>query len=673
MNRLEQIYNQLKTFLLPQKPELEQVGARALLLSVTMLEIVNLLFSLFISFEPDRIIHFSLLVIYIGLLIYGARLNSLLLPVVFICTSMGLTAAWFTNYGSSSGIKYMFLLLLVVINFISDRKLLGFYLVFTFINVFTLYGVEAFWPDLINAYGIDKQYLFRYRLLNFAFISAVVIAMVLYIKYHFDKVQENYQSKTRALNEQSILKTDVFVKIAHETKTPLTLISNYLDKYIAKGNTDCELLVVQDNFNRLKENMINFLDTEKIHQGKLLYNHSNTVHLSALLDNLFQLFLQVAAAKQIDLTKFIEKNLYIKADSQAIERIINNLLDNAVKFTPDNGKIHMYLIQSGGNIVISIKDSGVGIEKEDKHKIFKPYYQADPKGRHYRGSGMGLAVVKGIVEELNGSISVHSEYGHGSEFIIELPMANQHIDSEAKHFVNSEIKNIYRNKAIKPTQIAENKATVLIVEDNTDLLNYLIDELNGFLNVLPAINGVQALQIIRNQVVPDVIVSDVMMDEMDGYGLFEQIRNDEKFAHIPFIFLSARTKEEEKLNSLQDGAFDFIAKPFNIKELRLKILNLIKSRNNDKKRIIHKALQMLEKEVEKETGQRSNASFDSLCEYYLLTKREKELLKHVIEGRKYNEISEKLYISPRTVSRHVQNIFDKTGVNDKARLINLFK
>jgi DNA-binding NarL/FixJ family response regulator len=215
-----------------------------------------------------------------------------------------------------------------------------------------------------------------------------------------------------------------------------------------------------------------------------------------------------------------------------------------------------------------------------------------------------------------------------------------------------------------------NKPCLLVVEDQNELLSYLVGELHDNYNVFVADNGLTAIERLGTMPVPELIISDIMMDKMDGYELLEKTIADERFAHIPFIFLTAKNTSEEKISGLESGALDFITKPFSIVELKMKVKTII----SQKARISEAAIRELKKQFTdthlSNKRQKNEEIFNINALKFGLTAREKELVAYIRKGLKYETIGEILHISERTVTRHVQNIYVKTGSTTKIDLID---
>ena len=379
------------------------------------------------------------------------------------------------------------------------------------------------------------------------------------------------------------------------------------------------------------------------------------------------------AKRNIEIDASIKDNIFIKADPLSINRIVNNLVENAIKFSFDGGIIEISLLCRDDKIYLTVKDNGIGIPPEMHKKVFEPYYQITNQKRSIQGMGLGLPIVKKVVEDLNGEIQTVSNPKkiQGTKIIIIL---NEHSLSEKEIITPNVLKNNISINVdsikIKDSIHDADKQTILIVEDNTTMINYLIMKLQGNYNVYAALNGNEALKKMKSlRVLPDLIISDIMMDKVDGYTLAKIISKDPGYNHIPFIFLSAKSTKDDRLQGLRLGAIDFIQKPFSINELIHKVDSILVNARKQKKAALNSAFNVLNTS-DKLQSKNTLDTFEQNCNLYHLTSREKDIAKLICLGHKYKAIGDALFIAERTVTKHVQNIFEKVEVSNKIELIN---
>lgn len=474
-------------------------------------------------------------------------------------------------------------------------------------------------------------------------------------------------------------KTRFFINIAHETKTPLTLIKNYLEKYMAGHQPDNSLLIIKQNLDLLTDNMVNFLDSEKIAQGKTIYNHEQVTDISQLLTNKLTLFKASANKKELSLTAEIAAEVFLQADPYAIDRVLNNLLDNALKFTPPQGKIEVQLIRHREHACLIVRDSGIGMDKEQLPTIFEPYHQLSQPLDSNQGIGMGLYIVKCILNELAATIEVESEKQQGSRFTITFQLAPsrttlQNSGPSVPQFNLPHTPSLFQEPV--ETALTPDKPVLLIVEDNLPMLAFLQSALMEKYSVFLATNIRAALGKLETIPKPDLIISDVMMQNGDGHQFLKQLMQQQNHNDIPFIFLTAKHSQEDKLLGLAEGAIDYILKPFSMEELTNKVDTIIGLRAKQRQ---HEAAKLKEKIVNILTATDNTKhnneyfQFEKKCAEVKLSRREKDVLTLLLKGLLNKEIALKLSISVRAVEFHITNLYKKLNVKDRYELFALFK
>jgi len=487
-------------------------------------------------------------------------------------------------------------------------------------------------------------------------------------------LEKKVEERTDQLKEAHKQKTNIFINIAHETKTPLTLISNYLDKYIKKHNKSDELAIIKNNFDKLKKDMINFLDIQKLERGQIFYNHDQIINLSYILKEKIKLFAEIAWKHNIKIiTNNINKNFYIKIDPYAIDRVINNLIDNAIKYNKKNGIIKISLSGENDNILLIVKDTGIGISKELQENIFNPYFQISHEKRNIQGIGMGLNIVKNIIKEVNGKIEITSKINEGTAFKISF---KKHKIKKDKIIIDniklSKPFNSLANIKLKEEKYDNNKKNILLVEDNIVMLDYLQDNFYERYNVFTAINGVRAIKKINEIPKPNIIISDIMMDKMNGYEFYDELIKNDEYNDIPFIFLTALTSNNEKIKGLQKGAVDYIYKPFTIEELENKINSLLKIQENQKRSNVLKINDEFTKVLyeENDENEENNYNLNDIIIDNKINEKEINIINFIIKGFEYKKIAAMLNINLNTVKKSIQRIYKKLDVTNKVELIN---
>ena len=329
------------------------------------------------------------------------------------------------------------------------------------------------------------------------------------------------------------------------------------------------------------------LDFRKLEKEKMVLTLSE-FELVAFARNIFQLFSDKAERKNINyFFKADFEQLNVLLDIRKIETILFNLLSNAFKFTPENGEISICIESdlknknsSGEGIILTVKDSGIGIPENEQDKIFERFYQADEAVKMERGSGIGLTLVKEYVKMHNGNLDLDSEVGKGSSFCIQLPIQLE-TDSSQNNIANNKQEQALLKPEIKPQAYATSTTPksgaplIMLVEDDREISEFIALGFKHKYNIKIAKNGKEALNLVA-QKAPDLVISDINMPEMDGIEFTKRFKNNPKTAHIPLILLTGQTQAEKQLEGLKSGADSYMEKPFEIDLLEVRIDNHLK-------------------------------------------------------------------------------------------------
>jgi signal transduction histidine kinase/DNA-binding NarL/FixJ family response regulator len=517
-----------------------------------------------------------------------------------------------------------------------------------------------------------------YKTNNEIFINILdsVIAISFLILLCIYVIRKSYEQERKINLEQKAMleisnqqKSRFFINLAHEIKTPLTLLENYLEKYITKKGEEDELLIMRRNIQKLRRDMLDYLNYENLERGSICFDKQDVIDLAKFLDEKIKLFLPFANKKLLTVKQNIEPLLFIKFNLQAIDQVLNNLLENSAKYTPNNGNIDISLKKEACTIVLTVQNSGDFIMPDQLIHLFDPFYQLSHEKLNAQGIGMGLYTIKKILDSEGSTINVESTKDTGVVFQINFPVCDELNDYAEAEFKISEPDIKYFSGEVSDSTYQTNRKILLLVEDHNDLLLFLRDELCESYNIYVAANGKKAIQKLDKIPLPDLIISDIMMDEMDGYELLQKTLMDERFNHIPFIFLTARSNTDEKITGLGHGAFDFITKPFSIDELRLKIRNILDYHERLTKVAVCQLKEQFSISMAENIEKINARTFGENTSRYNLTAREIDILVQLKKGLKYEDIGEQLNISEYTVIRHVQNIYRKTSSTAKVELL----
>ena len=437
----------------------------------------------------------------------------------------------------------------------------------------------------LNAlHGKVDTYLVQYNhqkmyIVLFSIILLLLIGIMVYI-------YRTILMKRRIEEEANKAKLQFFTNISHELRTPLTLIADPVNYIIHDDNLNSQqrsmLQIVQRNVLVLTQLVSEILDFRKVQNGKMELRLSD-FNLAESMKQWIMLFSASAQKKHITISMDAPDTIMLRADQDKIERICYNLLSNALKYTSEGGEISLMAKEEGGRVMISVADNGCGISSDELPYIFDRFYQAKNAGR---GTGIGLAIVKAFTELHHGEVSATSIEGKGSTFTIHIPVrqkgevtnqSTEKIEQLVEPSSAEEVPNQARHidELIQPYQT--DKPEVLIIDDNIDIRTYLRSVLSEKYNVSEAADGKVGLELAR-KIVPDIVLSDIMMPVMDGLAFCQQLKTDKAISHIPVILLTARSLDEQRAEGYEHGADAYLSKPFSLRLLLSRIDNLIESR-----------------------------------------------------------------------------------------------
>jgi signal transduction histidine kinase/DNA-binding response OmpR family regulator len=428
--------------------------------------------------------------------------------------------------------------------------------------------------------------------------------------------------QSEKLKEMDHAKTRFFANISHEFRTPLTLIAGPLESILDKKppkRIKEKLVMMQRNSHRLLKLINRLLDISRLDSGKMKLQAVQK-DILPFLKGIISSFEQILKTNEIDFQfQTSTEKMFLYFDSEKLEGVFGNILSNSVKFTPVGGKITVSVTQDlkedddfpNGSLVVSFRDTGIGIPKEQLRHIFDRFFQVDTRKQKHKGSGIGLALTRELVLLHHGKIDVNSREGEESrsEFIIHLPLGDAvfstgeitglqdesgnttaSIDPHSKDFVileeyqapdetggTNDVKESHSQKEPGDKQGKRHKKTILVVDDEKDMRKYIDDAIASQYKVIEAENGKIGIEK-AIKTMPDLIISDIMMPEVNGYELCQTLKTKFETSHIPIIMLTAKASEDSKLQGLDTGADEYIAKPFHMKELITRIKNLIRLR-----------------------------------------------------------------------------------------------
>lgn len=386
------------------------------------------------------------------------------------------------------------------------------------------------------------------------------------------------------------LKSRFFTNLSHEFRTPLTLIRGPVQNFLAGDYGDLQpkarevLEITSRNVERLYRLINELLVLAELESGALKLQ-STEVDLRQFCRRTAALFTHTAKERDIELEmELTEQPLLVFFDEDKLEKVLCNLLSNAFKYSPQGSRVKLSMSvtddeqrSTGTFATLSIEDEGPGIDEANATHVFDRFYRTDSAQEQFvEGSGIGLALVKELVELHGGHVAVRNRLSQsGSVFSISLPLGLDHLGSDEIVYQTLAMPRAAQEVGASPENEELRGGGILVVEDNADMRNYLVSLLAGTYQVYEAANGLLALEVLEAQSV-ELVLSDVMMPELDGIGLLDKIRQHEKWQVLPVILLTARSDDESRLQGLRARADEFLAKPFRTEELLLKIDNLLR-------------------------------------------------------------------------------------------------
>ncbi len=522
-----------------------------------------------------------------------------------------------------------------------------------------------------------------------------------------ERAKSVIEAQAERLRDMDRIKSRFFGNISHEFRTPLTLTIGPLENAITgmygpvSPALSRQLEIMLRNSRRLLRLINQLLDLSKLESGSLTLKviEGNIVQM---LEGVVMSFTAFAEKEGIDLSlDALSSNINLFFDPENLEKVFFNLLSNAIKFTPEEGRISVS-IQEVSHVIrgaeydaveIRVSDTGQGIPKEELSHIFDRFHQVDGTvSRVQEGTGIGLSLVKEMVELHGGTIRVESEVGAGTEFIVVLPKGTQHLknfeildDEEATDLYEisrgpmmemAVFEDVETTSAGSEATIpAGNRKNLLVVDDSADIRNYVVGCLDAIYNIEVAKDGIDGLEKLE-KMVPDLIISDVMMPRMDGYEFCRKVKSDERYNHVPVILLTSKASLEAKIEGLQAGSDDYLSKPFNAEELRVRVANLVSMREQAAQlkglnEELEDANQTLREASELKSQLLNIASHDmknpltAIREFSRILKEEIESSSHL------NELVDLIFSSSDEMLRLVTQLLDSSALESGKLELNL--
>lgn len=472
------------------------------------------------------------------------------------------------------------------------------------------------------------------------------------------------------LNKEKDERKQLFLNIVHDLKTPLTIIHNNIDRGINENGSKESKELLKSNIRKMERNVLNILDINRIEKGYYQIDSDAVINVSKITTEICALFEEYIDNRNLSIKTVIEEDLHAGIDDTSYVEIVNNLLDNAIKYTGAGGTIKVILQKISGKVSLTVSDTGIGIPENEIDDVFNSYYQGNKGLGNYYGLGIGLSLTKKLCEAYSGEISLLSKINSGTSVTVLFPVYK--VRRSLKTGLNKYYPFIRTQEKLYIKMFDEAKKSILVIEDNTEILNLLINSLSEDYNILTAGNGQEGLSKIYKYNNMDLIITDIMMPEMDGIEFVKQLRKKEKDLITPVVFLTAKSLEEDVKKCLSLGAIDFISKPFCIDELKLKINSILSVWENRQKYLISNITSKINNLIDNSAQFPSGNARISRLRDFGITKKEEEIIKDISNGLSNKEIASKHGIAFNTVRTHIYRIYRKCNVSNSVGLVKLF-
>jgi len=500
---------------------------------------------------------------------------------------VGMTPIQYIHYKKkyiTGHLLFIFSIIIVVFyfaNYFSQTQLLEYYYIFA-----PLIGLVFIKNRILNIFLLILSYVCfilpnfyfkHYPIETFTDVSSTFLFVGVYVILNYFKTlniksEADLETKKEELEKINKYQSQFFINISHEIRTPLTLIKGQIEELKEFHISEPRLINIEKGLNlqvnQIKQMVDDVLDSAKMKSTDFKLNLKH-ISISELVHKIFISFETNFKLKNIDF-EFVnlDKEFQIKADKTYLERALNNLIANALKYTDKGGKVSIELIKQEQELIVSVKDNGIGIAKEDKDRICNQFYQVDNDINRAGGSGIGLSFTNEIVSLHGGKLQILSKKNIGSEFNMIFPLIHCGVLEKGGYnplekIVTDDIENI--------TFIPKKNACILIVDDNYEMRQYVKKILKDYKH-LEAENGVEGLDLLKTNKV-DFVITDYMMPKMSGYDFIKVLK--ERKYEMPILMLTAKTDKESRLNSFRLGIDDYLNKPFDSDELLVRVENTL--------------------------------------------------------------------------------------------------
>ena len=575
-----------------------------------------------------------------------------------------------------------FLFLYTIIRAIAWMKLEAALLLIAFIPPAFITSVNALniFP-FMQSHQAFTAFLMQYNQPIGLSLQAVLFSLATANRYNRIKLERQHaEQKQQQLTELNTQRTRFFLQMSHETRTPLTLILGLVrqlrqDTYgTLPKQAEPILLAIERNSLILLRLVNHMLRLERRRHNRS--EHPLAVHVMVTsITTMFQ-----SAAEQAGLILEYESMLPsvspgLDVDQEDFESVVMNLLSNALKYTPSGGSVRVRTsIDEQGRLLVAVRDTGPGIPKARQQQIFEQFGVIRDE-RVAMQTGLGLPLVKHIMQQYGAEVALQSEEGKGSTFTLVFPKKLVHAEGSREFDASSSLASLYLSdfSSLSPSNATRESSlpSILVVEDNADMRAFIQSILQPSYRVFCASTPMEGLKLLETESI-DLIISDIMMPQMDGHAFLKEVKVRLRHKPIPLIFLTARDSIEEKIDALQEGAIRYITKPFRAEVLLAVIDAILK---HDKELVgsrieqFRSGFSQLLEQMEHPKMHTQNISIDAFAAVHALTGRELEILHLIAEGKSDKEISSMLAVSVKTVANHNRSMYAKCHVNGRHELL----
>lgn len=501
------------------------------------------------------------------------------------------------------------------------------------LNARNLFEIETLHNDINNRHRakMDEKRnaeLVRERWIKrIAFIVLIAVSVLFAILLYIQRMRRRNHLE---LKKMAAMREDFFTNITHEFRTPLTVILGLSQELSKAGNCPADVREKAQTIERQGDSLLGLinqlLDISKVKTavGNADWRNGN---ITAYFTMIAESYRDYARSRNIDLQFVAREAVEMDFVPDYVNKVMNNLLSNAFKFTPEYGKVRTIMWREGNRLLLEVSDTGKGMDRKTLARIFEPFYQAESDAQN-TGTGVGLTLVKQIIDATGGTITVESTPGKGTTFHIAIPIRNEGRQKLAANTATNTPLLPQAGKTPADSGEDDSECRVLVVEDNHDVAAYIGSQLSGCYSVFHAADGQEGLEKAQ-ELVPDLIITDLMMPGTDGLELCRQVRDNDIINHIPIIVVTAKITEEERIKGLEAGADAYLAKPFNADELRTRAEKLLEGRRLLREKYALATTERKEEEEEQDNTQHSNADLRFLSRItdavYMQLNRNKEI------------------------------------------------